>query len=129
MCAVQAYLEEPLSLAPPSLLSLELRYMELTTLPLMLTTTFMGLEELRLSWNNFTRLPAGLTKLTALSKLDLSHNRTLQLDGDDIQIVALLPSLQTLDLTKEQVHYCWSNDSKTVMCDIRARFPRLTLLH
>lgn len=61
--------------------------------------TTAGLVQLDLSTNRFARLPLALSAATALRRLSLARNATLQLALDDLPVLRQMSSLTKLELS------------------------------
>ncbi len=92
-------LEEALE-NPQHVTSLVLSGQELTRVPAKIWKKLSHLESLDLSYNQIKKLPAGLSALTELRRLQLSFN---QITGIEENLLGLLPKLKHLDLRNNRL--------------------------
>lgn len=108
---------------------LELSAGTLSDFPATLTSRLTQLTHLGLRENEIKMFPRALAQLTSLVVLDLSYNKTLQLEDETAAVVAAMPNLKCLDLSKgnKQDSAKLTHLSVHVLFTIRARFPSLRL--
>ena len=82
-----------------SISSLELNENLLETLPEQIGLLYSSLKNISVSKNNISRLPAGIWKLTRLTRLNLSHNKLNNIPGN----LSRLTLLRHVNLDKNQV--------------------------
>jgi len=120
----------PGTLALPSLRSLIVVSGHLQDLPHSVARELESLTHLCLLGNKFARIPAAVSKITTLQRLDLSFNAELQLEHSDENLLSDLPSLQHLRLAKTGTPSAdagWSQRSVGVLIAIKGRLPGLIL--
>lgn len=121
-------LEMVLALAPVNLKEVSFCMLCLETVPALVASRFRNLECLDLSHNTFARLPALLSKITTLQKVDMSFNENLQLDLSDIGRLAPLSDLKTLVLGKDVADApldVWSETSARVLKVLKTKLPNI----
>lgn len=89
---------------PPTLLSnlreLALVHLDLREFPESMAASLTRLTALNLVANEFDHLPAALSKISNLESLIMAGNDDLQLEDSDLDTLAALPKLRTLDIAK-----------------------------
>jgi Leucine-rich repeat (LRR) protein len=83
------------------------------------------LAVLDLSHNKFSQLPMAVSRITTLEKLNMSYNYSLQLDTADSHILAALPNLRILDISKGTKYVGWSQKGIDAVIAIMERLPGL----
>lgn len=76
----------------------------------------------------FARLPAAISQITTLRHLCLFQNEKLQLEADDVDVLAALPHLESLVLEKDTAASSgWSERSVGILRAISERLPHLRI--
>ena len=115
----------------PRLRELSLRDLCLHAFPVELASALNRLTFLDLANNKFARLPAAVQLLGNLQQLELPCNAPLQLAIEDAAILAALPHLHTLNLSKScedaEREVGWTDSSVVAFFAISKRLPLLKL--
>ena len=115
----------------PCLRNLTLKELNFSNFPEGLAAVLVGLTNLNLANNQYARLPNAVKLLSNLQHLDMSGNLPLQVEEEDVDTLAALPPLQTLDISKSRENAesrsSWNDNSVVVFTAISERLPLLKL--
>jgi len=120
----------PTTPALPHLRHLQLAKMGLQEFPASLACTLRRLTHLDLSCNSFHRLPAAVSKITALEELEICQNHSLELHRSDVEILAALSHLRGLGMKKwyePGFEYGYPQSGVEVLEAIEARLPHIDI--
>ncbi len=114
-----------------NLRELHLQALGLDCFPGALAQALQQLSFLDLSNNRFARLPKSVTHIPTLVRLHLACNPPLQLKGRDIDILAALPELRNLEISKlgvgAKAQEGLTKSSICALIAIKRRLPHLRL--
>ena len=119
----------------PSLRELTLRAMNFSDLPLELANVLTSISYLNLAGNKFATLPSTLKLLNNLQHLDMPRNWSLQLKTRDVDTLAGLPRLHTINVSKSggtidaERDVAWSESSIVALIAITKKIPLLKLAY
>ncbi len=119
--------------ALPHIQVLRLRGLGIADFPRALAVRMEQLTSLDLTLNRFQRIPAAISLITTLKELHYRCNPLLQLKASDIELLAALPHLTTLDISKSDGATEGGGKltaaSKRTLTALHKRLPHLRLLH
>ena len=119
----------PALLALPHIRELHLCGLGLSDFPKSLAAKMEQLTYIDLSHNRFRRLPEAISLITTLIKIRCCGNPWLQLQSSDVDLLASIPHLRTLDISKSDGgNNIESNLTEESMCTwsvLAKRLPHL----
>ncbi|KAK9815365.1 hypothetical protein WJX72_002348 [[Myrmecia] bisecta] len=110
----------PCVVSLPNLRTLHLHENNLRTLPN--GPYLSSLTALYATGGGFRRIPAALRQAIQLQELDLSENSELQLSPSDVSLLAKMPQLDHLDLTKSGMEEPWTDSSLRCLATLEGIF-------
>jgi len=99
--------------------------MKIADFPAAVAKSLKQLTLLDLSQSSFMGIPASISLITTLQILNLANNNDIHLVHNDVNILAALPHLRSIELQKEEGNSGWSNNDMSVARELLKRLPRL----
>jgi hypothetical protein len=120
-----------------NLRELALVHVDLKTFPDSLAASLTRLTALNLVANIFDHLPGTISQITTQVSLIMGGNNDLRLEDSDLDTLAALPNLRTLDIGKSELEpsinddeprCVWLQEDVAVIIEIARLHPKLNML-